>query len=119
MKDLDDTIVIGIVGFGIWECYKAYCAQCPSLVELRSTDGSSTGARQALRDADEQVGGLALIGGGIASLMLRTPWPMIVIAAAFMYMSFSHHKVLNAPTPTTLDTLQSGVNRSWPLPPTQ
>jgi hypothetical protein len=118
VKDVDDAIVLGIVGFGIWECYKAYCAQCPSLQELRGTHGSSTSARQALRDADTQVGGLALIGGGVASLMLKSPWPLIVIIAAFGYMSWSHHDILAAPTITTLDTLQEGHNQSWQTQPT-
>ena len=118
-NDLDDAVVIGLVGFGVWELHKAYCEQAPKLMELRRHDADDTEMRQALMDADTSVGGLALFGGAAASLMLRTWWPILIIGGAFAFMSWYHHDTLRGPSPITLDTLASGANnKSWSTQPT-
>ena len=117
-KTLEDAIIIGIVGFGVWEMHNAYCRSAPPLTVLRSLDKDDTAGRQSLMDADIHIGGLAILGGGIASLFLKSWWPVLIVTAAFLYTSWCHHDTLSGPTPMTLDSIANGANTEWALQPT-
>jgi len=117
-KTLEDAIIIGIVGFGIWEMHNAYCRCAPPMNALRCCNKNDTNARQALMDADIHIGGLAFFGGGVASLFLRSWWPILIVAAAFLYTSWCHHDTLQGPTPMDLDSIATGANSEWSTQPT-
>ena len=118
-KTMEDALVIGLVGFGIWELHQAYSRVAPPIPILRATDRDDTACRQSLLDADMHVGGLALFGGAVASFLLRSWWPIVIVGAAFAYTSWCHHDVLKGPTPTDIDSIVKGANQEWALKPTQ
>ena len=117
-KLMEDALVIGLVGFGVWELHRAYGHCAPSVMALRSCDPDDTMARQSLMDADIHIGGLALMGGAFASLLLKTWWPLLIVGAAFLYTSWCHHDTLRGPTPMDLDNLAQGANTEWATQPT-
>lgn len=99
MPSMDTVAAAGLVGVAVWEMYRAYGATAPSLGDLRRADRDCMDHRQRLFDADLMCGGLALAAGGAASWLTRSWVPILLVGAAFAWVSGWHHIVLSALTP--------------------
>lgn len=92
-----------ITGFAVWELGQMYCRMAPELSEIRDTHCDSTAMRQRVLDADMCVGGLALLAGGAASWLSQSWVPIVIVAAAMLWVSYYYRAVLNGPTPHQID----------------
>lgn len=117
-KELEGAVVIGVIGFAIWECHEAYCKQAPTLMALRNADADDTTMRQALMDADVGIGGMAILGGFAVSVLLKSWLPFFLVAAAFVWVSWIHHNTLQGPTIATIDSLGASRNDNYTTRPT-
>lgn len=103
---MNDNVMFGaaaLTGFAVWELQKCYVGMAPTLTELRDANGDATEWRQKLLDADMCTGGLALLAGGVASWLSKSYVPLLVVAAAMLWISFYHRTVLAGLTPNQID----------------
>jgi hypothetical protein len=91
---MEGTAAAGLVGVALWSLATAYRETAPQLGELRRAERDDVDHRQRLRDADLTVGGLALLAGLSASLLIRSVVPVVIVAAGFAWISGLHHIVL-------------------------
>src|SRR5690348_6774045 len=99
---MDTTVknmaVVGLIGFAVWECRKAYTDMAPSLHELRTATslGSVTRYRQALLDTDICIGSVVVLAGIAASVLMRSVIPIALLFGTFGILSVYHHLVLGS-----------------------
>lgn len=82
----------------VWEVGKAYRSACPDIPILRESDSNDPKVLQLLVDADFSVGIPALVAGGIASWLMRSWAPVVIVAVALAALSWYHHSILHDPT---------------------
>lgn len=95
MVTAEEAGLVGLVGFAVWQLHEAYTDMAPDLHALRECDPFDLRPRQQLMDTDVCVGGIALLAGGAASWLMRSPLPLALMALAFVLVSGYHHAVLN------------------------
>lgn len=99
MAQMDTVAAAGLVGVALWQLAEAYRGHAPGLGELRRADRDCVDHRQRLLDADLLVGGLAILAGGAASWLTKSWWPILIVGAAFAWVSGFHHLVMGSLTP--------------------
>jgi hypothetical protein len=101
-------VALSLAGFGVYELYKCYRDVAPDLDTLRNAPAHDTYTRQGLRDADVMLGGLAVLAGGAASVLSRSPWPLLIVAAGFVWVSGYHHVIAGGATVPQIDPRYGG-----------
>lgn len=99
MQRMEATAAAGLVGVALWQLHEAYRETAPKLGELRRAGRDCVDHRQRLLDADLTVGGLALLAGTSASLLIRSWIPLLIVAVGFAWISGLHHLVMGSLTP--------------------
>lgn len=97
---LDALAAAALAGL-VWESVKAYRAAAPSLADLRDCSANDPRVLQRLVDADITIGIPTVIAGLVASLFLRSVWPLVIVLLAYGATVGYHHSILSEHGPTT------------------
>jgi len=88
------TALVGLV----WSANDAYQTACPSLKELREAPANDPETLQRLIDADMTVGIPALIAGAVASFVMKSWLPLVIVIVACVAIGAYHHSILSDPS---------------------
>ena len=94
----DALAAVGLVSL-LLETTKIYRQAAPPLPDLRSAQRNDPYTLQLLVDADITVGIPALAAGALASWLMRSWWPLIIVTVAMIALAGYHHSILYDPTP--------------------
>lgn len=94
---------LGIAGAGVWAMHSQWGMLAPKMSALRTSSGDNVVMHQQLSDATWTVGGLVILGGGIASYACRSLLPLLILAAALGFLWYTHRSALTGGTPQTGD----------------
>lgn len=93
----DLSVAIGVAAFGAYHLCSAYRELVPDLADIRSASPDDTRVNAELRDADTLIGGLALIAGGSAAILARSPIPLLAILTGYVWVAGFHHRLALLP----------------------
>lgn len=96
MKTWETQAAAAVVGLAVFEFWKAWRDNAPSLSEVRSAEPGDVSTRQRLLDADITVGSLALIIGVTFAVLTKDVTVLIILLVIFGALSFFHHWTLDA-----------------------
>jgi hypothetical protein len=93
------AVVTPIAVFEIWKNYER---NAPTLAELRNANPKDFDLRQKLKDANMTIGTGAIIVGGVFAYQTKDPSMLIIILTILFVLSFWRYAILNAPNSETI-----------------
>lgn len=89
-----DLVVASVSTIIIFEIWKAYENNAPTIAELRSTAPGDLAMRQRLLDTDFTVGSIALAVGLIFSMKAKDSSILIITAGILISLSWWRYEIL-------------------------
>ena len=95
-NDVADVVISSVGALVLFELWKAYENNAPTLSELRDAPANDLAMRQKMLDADLGIGVIAIGVGIIFSLKTNDPLILLSIIVVLGGLSWWRHEVLEA-----------------------
>jgi len=96
METERDLIVASVSALVIFEVWKAYENNAPTLSDLRAATGDDLAIKQRLMDADFTVGSIALAIGVLFTIKAKDPSIIFITIGLLAALSWWRHEILEA-----------------------
>jgi len=94
METERDLVVASVSALVLFEIWKAYENNAPSIADLRASDKSDLAMRQRLIDSDFTVGSIAIAVGVVFAIKAKDSSLLVIIAALLAALSFWRYEIL-------------------------
>jgi len=101
METERDLVIASVSALVIFEVWKAYEVNAPSISDLRAASPGDLAMKQRLIDSDFTIGSVALAIGAIFTVKAKDPSIIVIIAALLAALSWWRYEILE------------GEARSW------
>jgi len=94
METERDLVVASVSALVLFEIWKAYENNAPTIADLRAAQPGDNAMKQRLLDTDFTVGSIALAVGVVFATKAKDSSLLVIIAALLMALSFWRYEIL-------------------------